>query len=355
MATCATCNKSFTFGGVKDGEVRYCSATCQFQDFMGRLMAALAQAAANLPPAPEAAHAVQAGAPEAPLPEVDPEAADTSPVVALSNDLLVLLIGSGVALLVAGLIYVLVDLIGYPFHAQTFWFVVPVGALLCGMVAGGGFWGALRLLDRLPTAGTFITAGLVGVASYVLIYVLMWLLLEVQGMPVPQQVSFGTFLQFVIEHQRLRLARGGDREGFEVGKFGYVRFALNVAGFAAGMLAMVAIAGGKVYCRQCKRYYQTVGRQIRASSDPEALATMLHPAIAALQAGRVQEALQVQGASGTAAAKGYWTTTIKVEACPGCGLHLATLTATVPGERGTQEVQGFTFQGRTYDAVRLFN
>lgn len=351
MATCATCNKSFTFGGVKDGEVRYCSTACRFQQFMGRLAAALDHAAATEPqPLPAPAHGVQAGAP---APEAPRQAPESTPAIDTSKDLMVVLIGVGTSLLVAVVIYLLVDLIGYPFHAQMFWFVVPIGAFLCGMVAGGGFWLALRVLDRLPTAGTFLAAGVVGVLSYVLIYFLMWVLLNVEGVPVRERVGFGAFLQFVIEHQRIRMTHGAG-EGFEVGKWGYVRFALSTAGFAAGVLATVAIGGGKAYCPDCKRYFRTVGKQTRASTDPEATGAALHPVIIALTTGRVQEALQLHGAFGMPGSKGYFTTTITVEACPSCGLHLATMRATVPGDQGVQEVASFAFQGRTHDAVRLF-
>jgi hypothetical protein len=315
-------------------------------DFIPRLEAALARAAAANPhPLPNATPGAETSAP--PLEE------DGSSIgVDAGKDLMVILIGAGTSMAVALVVYFHVNLVGYPFHAQTVWFVIPVGAIACGMTAAGGFWFALRRLDRLPSVGTYLAAGLVGALSYVLIYFLAWWLWEFQGVMVRDEVGFGEFLQYVIEHQRIRFTRSGG-EGVEVGKWGYVRFAINVVGFALGVLSMVAIGGSKSYCPRCKRYLKTVGRQARSSSDPEGAAAALHPVIVAILSGRIQEALELHGAFGAPGHKEYWTTTITIEACPDCGMHLATMKASVPGDRGARDVEGFVYQGMTNHSVRL--
>jgi hypothetical protein len=119
-------------------------------------------------------------------------------------------------------------------------------------------------------------------------------------------------------------------------------------------MTLVKFGGGKAYCPNCKRYLRSIGKQIRSGSDPEATAAALHPVIAAIQVGRIQEALELHAHSGQAGSKEYWATTIAVDACPGCGMHMATLTASVKGDRGPQPVQGFTFQGATRGRVQLF-
>jgi hypothetical protein len=346
MAKCAACDKSFMMGGVKDGEVRYCSAACRFQSFFRRFDAALSQAAATnpqpLPTPPPAATSQDA---------IPGEFEHGTPVDG-SKDFLVLLLGWGGIAVVAGIIYWLVDLVKYPFHSQTFWFVIPIGAVLCGMVAGAGFWLGLRGLDRRPKPLIYLAAGWGGFFGYLLIYVLMWWLLEFDGAKVRDEVRFLDFLQYVVEHQRIRVGRGPG-EGFEVGKFGYVRFVINMVGFGLGVIATVAIAGGKAYCPNCQRYLKTVVNQVRASSDPEAAATALHPVIVGIVAGRLQEALDLHAVSSDGSSQGYWSTTLTIEACPGCGTHQATLTATVPADRGRQKVEGFVFKGSCREPVRL--
>jgi hypothetical protein len=70
--------------------------------------------------------------------------------------------------------------------------------------------------------------------------------------------------------------------------------------------------------------------------------------------GRIQEAVDIHAASGGSGGKEYFGTTIAVEACPACGMHQATLTASVPGDQGPQQVEEFVFQGTTANPVRLF-
>jgi hypothetical protein len=343
-------------GGVKIGEVRYCSAACRFQNFMGRFNAALSATAAAHP------HPLPQPAPTPGPTDFPADESDAAGVMEGSKELIVDLIGWGVIAVVAAIIYALVKLVNYPFHSQTFWFVIPVGSLLCGMVAGAGFWVALRVLNRRPNAWTYLAAGLGGACGYGLIFFLMWWLTEFQGVKLRDEVKFLDYLELVIEHQRIRMARA-QGEGFEVGKWGYARFAINMAGFGLGVIAMVALAGGKTYCPKCRRYLKTLGKQIRSSSDPERHPPYLPPlprggtgggVIAGVLSGQLSEALEFHAASGSIGKKEFWSTTLTVEACPGCGIHLGTLTASVPGDNGQQTVDGFVFKGSTDQPVRHF-
>jgi len=346
VAKCAICDKTVVLGGVKDAGVFYCSPACRFREFFPRFEAALARAAASDPsPMPLAAPSAKAGEPGG-------EEDGFSTGAGRGGDAFVILLGLGALAAFAFLIYYLVLLVGYPFHAQTFWFVVPIGAFLCGMAAGSGFWLALRSFNRLPTGWTYWAAVLGGAFSYVLIYVFMWWLLEFQGVKVRDVVGFPAFLQSVLEHQRIHFGRAKG-EGVELGKWGYPRFAINVVGFAMGVLTTVLIGGGKAYCPKCRRYLKTVGKQVRSSSNPEETAAALYPVIFGVSSGRLQEAVERHAASGTPGSKEFWTTTIVVEACPGCEEHHATLTASVPGERGPQAVNGFVFHGTSEHPVRF--
>jgi hypothetical protein len=349
MAECATCRKTILMGGVKDetSELRYCSQECRFNAFYPRLVRALASSVTAL--APPAQTAVAAPTPD----REDWENADFPGFADDGKDLLVIVSGLGFCAAVAGLIYWLVKFFGYPFHGQTIWFVIPVGAFFCGMVAGIGFWLALRVMNRLPKVSTFMSAAIGGAACYVLIYGLMWWLGEFPGGKVRDHVGFPSFFQVVIEHQQVRFGRGKG-PGVELGKWGYPRFAINLLGFALGVVATVAIGGGRAYCSRCKRYLRSVGKQSRSGSDPEAVAAALGPVIAALSAGRLQEALELHAAGEDHGKKGYWNTTIVVEACPGCGMHKATMSATVPGQRGPQAVEGFKYEGTSSGPVQLF-
>jgi len=350
MARCVTCNANLfnvLIGKIQVGDLRYCSVACASKDFFRKLQAALVRAAtANPNPLPDSE----------PTPtEKETGGEDSASPIVLdeSNNLAVIGLGLATIAVVTILIHGIHAMVEYPFFAQTVWFVIPIGAFLCGMVAGCGFWLALRRFHRLPTGLTYLAAGLGGAFGYILIFFLMWWQLDIQGVKVRDEVSFLEFIQYVIENQRVRIHRagnlkGGDNDGIELGKWGYARFAINLAGFALGVVAMVAIAGGKAYCPKCKRYLVTVGKQSRSSSDPEGAGTELHPVLAGIMSGRIQQALDLHAAS-VHEGKGFLTTTITVEGCPDCGMQLATLTASVQG----QQVEDFVFQGKTDRSVRL--
>lgn len=349
MATCAKCGKNILMGGPKIGEFRYCSQQCRFQGFFEKLMLAMEKRAASEPP--PAPPPVATGAATDRVPDLLDESNFTSTGEDL-KDLTIVLFGLGGLVAAAFLIHVLVELVNYPFHNQTFWFVLPIGAFLCGMVAGLGYWVGLRSMDRLPNKWTYFSAIVGGAGSYVLIYFLMWWFFEAKGQKARDQISFLDFLQVVLEHQRVKFGRGKG-EGVELGKWGHARFAINIVGYVLGVLATISIGGGKTYCVKCKRYLKTVGSQVRSSDDPEPTGAALHGVVALLVAGHLQEALDAHAASGEPGAKRFWASTIKVERCPGCEEHQAKLSANVLGERGRQEVEGFVFQGKSPRTVRM--
>ena len=197
---------------------------------------------------------------------------------------------------------------------------------------------------------TFILAGLSGLAGYVLIFGLSWWFAEVGGLKVRDMVGFPQFLQAVVENQRVQFRHGAP---IDLGKWGYGRFIINLAGFACGVMATVAIAGGKEYCTRCGRYLTTVGSQSRTSSDPDATAQAIAALIARVNAGRIQDALDLHAAWDAGDRNGFVTTKIAVETCTGCGMHLGTLTAISKSDNNVAPVLSLKFQGRTNERVYI--
>jgi hypothetical protein len=82
-------------------------------------------------------------------------------------------------------------------------------------------------------------------------------------------------------------------------------------------------------------------------------ALALHPVIAVLNAGRIQEALDRHAAWDATDRKGFLTTTIKVEMCGGCGMHVATLSVSSMTDNGVQPVDGLVYTARTDQRVLI--
>ncbi len=344
MAACAACGKNILVGAVKDGETRYCSQTCRGNVFIERFGSALERATAlNAEPIP----ATQSSSTASEGREAN---ADSDPIARGAGELGVSGLGLAVGATVVALIWFIHEKVNYPFFAQTVWFVIPIGAFCCGMAAGLGFFLGIRVFNRRPSILTFVVAGLSGLAGYVLIFGLTWWFDEVGGLKVRDMVPFPQFLQAVVENQRVQFRHGGP---IDLGKWGYGRFVINLAGFACGVMATVAIAAGKEYCTRCGRYLTTVGSQTRTSSDPEATAQGIATLIARVNAGRIQDALDLHAAWDSSDRTGFVTTKIAVETCTGCGMHLGTLTAVSKSDNNVAPVISLKLQGRTNERVLI--
>ena len=348
MTRCAKCDKRILMGGIKACEGTYCTSACAFGDFQPRFLEALAVAAEKTPnPFPNAAP------PPKPKPELADWESEATPGMADSlKDIIIIAVGLVVMALVVVVIREIHKVVQYPFYAQTFLIVIPFGAGVCGFVAAGGFWYSLRKFERLPNFLTYASAALGGAAGFVMIYFLMWMQLQDQGVRIRDQVGFVDFLHMAIENQAIKIGHGGGKP-IELGKAGYVAFVLNVLGFGFGSLAAVSSAGSKTYCKNCRRYFRTVGTQKRSSHDPETTGSSLYPVIVGIQTGRLQEAVDLHAESGLPDEKAFWSSTVTLEACPGCGLHKATLTSSIQSGRGPEPVPGFVYIGTVQQRVVL--
>jgi hypothetical protein len=190
-----------------------------------------------------------------------------------------------------------------------------------------------------------LAVGLAGIAAYLLMAAVAWWSMGRQSGNVRDWADFLEFLQWRLTFG----ARGNLRQAapFEASRWGYFGFAINLIGFVLGVATMCWVTEGKGYCSRCRRHLTMVGTQTRRSSDPEAAATAFHPIIAAMRAGRIQEALDLHADLDAADRKGVLTTAISVVACPGCGAHTATLAGDYPKDHNVAVAGGFLFEGMT--------
>lgn len=346
MNLCANCGKKIRLGGVKtdDPEILFCTKSCQAKNFLQRLATGLTLTPPS-PPLPSSKPAAQEDDFEADLFRPDDRSNGFS-----VGDLMVIVLGLVWVVGSSALISWICIAISYPFYAQTMWFVIPIGPFLCGLASGIGFWLSLRMFNRLPNKLTYLSALLGGAAAYILIFVVIWLIWEPNGLRIRDHLPFTHFLQIMVENQQVRAARGGP--AIELGKWGYARFALNLIGFALGTMASVTIAGSKTFCPECRRYYQTVGNQIRTSNDPELIAATMPSVIEHLVCGRVQDAVELH-ATLPQGNSGIFSSTISLESCPGCGKHKAGLAATLRHDQGVESLSDFKRESTTPHRVVL--
>jgi len=339
MGKCTTCGSTVLVGGINVQDARYCNKLCWAKDFSSRFQAALDDATA-----------------EKPGPLLVPDSSLETPA-AVSSDLGAeplgqdavewAVIGLGLVGVVAAafLTWFLCEKLRLPFFALKARSMFPFGAIICGFVAGLGFWLALRVLHLPPTIRTWLAAGLAGLGGYLLIFALTWWFLKAGGVKVRDSLGFAEFLRLVVENPKFPVFRPGAPVG--QGPRGYVQLAINMVGFTFGILVLFLIGSDRSPCSRCRRYLIRVGKQTRRSSDPENAAAALYPVMAAMSEGRIQEAIDLHTTMDPADRMGVLTTSIAVTACPGCHIHEATLVGFYPDDHGVAVAEGFVFQGKT--------
>jgi hypothetical protein len=175
----------------------------------------------------------------------------------LGSDLVFLGIGLSTNILLA----IVLAAINIRFHVALWafvaYFVVPLGAIGCGIVSGFGYELASRVIGRRP--GRVATAGIVsgGILTYTLIYVFEYMLADVNGLRVSSLMSFASFIDVSIRGTTFSF--NGHRVGGSLETMGFGVAFLNLLGFWFGSLAVYGMPGlSRVACDRCARYSRTM-------------------------------------------------------------------------------------------------
>ena len=233
--------KKILVGGVTELDARYCNQVCRGNAFFNRFNSVLSsgrcrqtRSASSVTASPTAARKRQS------------PTAESDPITEGAGEIAIIGIGIPVVGAVSALIWFIYEKVNYPFFAQTVWFVIPIGAFLCGMVAGIGFFLGH---PRFQPAASHADVRRGGTGWHRGLRPDFWTELVVHGIRqsvrLRDVVGFSQFLQVMVENQRVQFRHGAP---IDLGKWGYARFVINLAGFALGVVGTVAIAGGKAYC-----------------------------------------------------------------------------------------------------------
>ena len=131
-------------------------------------------------------------------------------------------------------------------------FIVPVGAILVGLVSGVGY-AVMSKWTNFRASGTYLWF-VVGVslltygASH---YVTYRQVLSAHGLA-PNQVSFIDYMRVTTESAEMA-DHDGDN-GFTVGKFGYFLLLLEAIGFGGAAAIPLLIVSQAAYCEDCGKY-----------------------------------------------------------------------------------------------------
>ncbi len=145
---------------------------------------------------------------------------------------------------------------GYAFYSQMVIFIVPVGAIISGVGAAGGYYVGAIILDAKPTAKILFNMVAISIVSYFLLHYAVYLLLEIGGVHLSYIMDFFTYLDKRITDSSITISVGhASRDMGGLGSMGYAYAALQVVGFAFGGVMVYLFLKNKTYCDICGRYY----------------------------------------------------------------------------------------------------
>ncbi|HUB26370.1 MAG TPA: hypothetical protein VL992_13150 [Tepidisphaeraceae bacterium] len=178
---------------------------------------------------------------------------------------------------------------GIVLYGWMHWYVIPLGAILSGVLGASGYYAGMWIFGHKPTAPLLVWMLTTSAATFVLVHYLSYATLQVHGRQVSRLISFPRYLQIVIENMSLRIYTNGTEAATgKLGAFGYVIAGAQVLGFALGGFAVYRIIRSKPYCDKCLRYLSRSAAQKRFTQDPEGYRAVMDD----LQHGETESAMR---------------------------------------------------------------
>jgi len=127
-------------------------------------------------------------------------------------------------------------------------FILPLGALVLGLVGGWGFYLAGRRAKRPSTPWLVFGAVTVAIMAAIFIRFLGYWSAEFEGMPLHRMMSFVTYLRATLGHARIDFANAGT---IHVGSMGYFMEVFQIAAYAAASYLFAAKLPPAMWCERC--------------------------------------------------------------------------------------------------------
>jgi len=241
------------------------------------------------------------------------------------EDLLVGLCGFVTSLLTALILWWVEAHFEFAFYTWTFWFVIPVGALLSGFGGASGYFAGSWFFGHRPTRLLLLNIIIASVATFFLIHYLSYITLQVQGKQVSDYISFSQYLDITIRSTSmgfyLRTAKVGSTG--ELGALGYGVALLQIIGFAVGGFAVYGHLLSKPYCERCSRYLSGKGKQIRYTGDAEGLQATTALVLGDIASDAIASAIEHHKAFGNPShkKKDHLRSVFEVRHCKECRQH----------------------------------
>src|SRR5215472_9625885 len=117
-----------------------------------------------------------------------------SDVSRVAQDFLVSGLGALTSIITAIILVAINVTLDFSIYGWMIWFVIPAGAIACGVVAASGYYFGARLFNHRPTGLLLLNMAAISVTTFFLIHYFKYNLLDVNGTPIRDLISFTDFL-----------------------------------------------------------------------------------------------------------------------------------------------------------------
>lgn len=179
-------------------------------------------------------------------------------------NMLVLIGGFGSSLAAVALVAV-VNSFGFNIMGLHFWFIVPAGALIVGMVSGLGYAACSKGFNVKIRPDFLWLVVAVSILTYILSHGITYLFLLKQYNLSGSQFTFVDYVRDICENTTYQSSRS-NLQSFQLGAWGYLFQFVEMVGFSLGSMVPLAILGTKPYCDHCQLYMDKV-KSVYQTSD----------------------------------------------------------------------------------------
>ncbi|MES3023108.1 MAG: hypothetical protein V4857_16205 [Pseudomonadota bacterium] len=248
----------------------------------------------------------------------------------LLNGFAVAAFGLATSLLAALINVGIAYLFDFNLFTLSFWVIVPVGAIMLGLVAASGYHiGSVRF-NRKPNKILLLQMLLIAGITMLLIYWIGYRMMRfADGGYVADNLPFGEFLQISLTKASYAVGRSAAQEA---GSFGYFLAAIQFVGFLLGGLVVYMMLATKAMCASCELYLDKLASKRKEYADASAASEYFDtlftlPADGPAFAGLIQAEANLQHAE-----HGALRIDTHLLACPKC--QVQTIDETVQGHNG---------------------